>query len=111
VGDIGWTEGWIQFNCCFNISLSYLAKDETKINLKRIGKEVLIQMHAPLNFDEKSVEKATVMVSDGRGKEIALELVEDNVNARTFSRKIKMPATGKLQVRHGYGYLASTTSL
>ena len=111
VGDIGWTEGWIQFNCCFNISLAYLAKDETKFQLKRQGREVLIQLHAPLNFDEKSVEKATIMVTDGSGKEVALELTEDSANARTFSRKISMPASGKLQVRHGYGYLATTQSL
>lgn len=111
VGDIGWTEGWIQFNCCFNISLAYLAYAENKLQLQREGDGVIIRLHAPLNLDAKSIEHATVIASDGAGAEVRVELTEDGPNARTFSRKVPLPAIKKLEVRYGFGYLSTKASL
>lgn len=111
VGDVGWTEGWIQFNCCFNISLAYLAYDDTRIELERDGDSVLIRLHAPLNFDPKKAEAATVSVSNGAGVVVDMVLTEDSDNARTFSRKIKMPPSKKMEVRYGFGYLSRKASL
>lgn len=111
VGDIGWTEGWIQFNCCFNISLAYLAYDDTRLELERDGESVVIRLHAPLNFDTKTAESATVSVSDGAGLVVDMVLTEDGENARSFSRKIKMPPSKKIEVRYGFGYLSRKASL
>ena len=41
-GDFGWTEGWIQFNTAFNVSLAYLAWNETEARTspgrRRVGR-------------------------------------------------------------------------
>lgn len=111
VGDIGWTEGWIQFNCCFNISLAYLAYDENKVQVLREGDDVIIRLQAPLNFDAKTIERGTVIGSDSSGAEASIELTEDGPNARTFSRKMPLPASKKLEVRYGFGYLSTKASL
>jgi hypothetical protein len=72
---------------------------------------VVIRLHAPLNFDTKTAESATVSVSDGAGLIVDMVLTEDGENARSFSRKIKMPPSKKIEVRYGFGYLSRKASL
>ena len=125
-GDIGWTEGWIQFNVCYNISLSYLAWNETKLELAKEGNDLVIRLTAPLNFDYKRVETGTVIVASGLGDLERVSVTEDSPNSSTFTGRIPFhpdqPATQgdkriqfisgtTLKVSHGFGYLGRHTTI
>jgi hypothetical protein len=126
VGDIGWTEGWIQFNVCYNISLSYLAWAESKVELDRQDDELVIRLTAPLNFDYQKVETGTVTVASGLGDEERVTVTEDSPSSRTFTGRIKLqPAKSAtngdrtlqfqpdttIKVSHGFGYLGRHATL
>jgi hypothetical protein len=119
-GDIGWTEGWVQFNVCYNISLSYLAWSETDIKLTKQGDELVIKLTAPLNFDYQQIETGSVMVASGQGDTERVTLTEDSVSSSTFTGRIKLrpnqaaanndktlqyQSGTTLKVSHGFGYL------
>lgn len=120
VGDIGWTEGWIQFNVCYNISLSYLAWSESKIELAKQGSELVIRLTAPLNFDYNKVETGSVIVVSGQGDRERVTVTEDSASSASFTGRIKLQpqqrvnlgdksiqykAGTTLKVSHGFGYL------
>ena len=126
VGDIGWTEGWIQFNVAYNISLAYLAWSESKIELTRQGDELVIRLTAPLNFDYGKVETGTVTVASGLGDEERVTVTEDSPSSTTFTGRIKLqPAESAtkgdktlqfqpgttIKVSHGFGYLGRHATL
>jgi hypothetical protein len=119
-GDIGWTEGWVQFNVCFNISLAYLAWSETDIELTTQGDELVIRLTAPLNFDYHQVESGTVIVASGQGDRERVTVTEDSANSSTFTgrirlrpdqtatmddKQIQLKSGTTLKVSHGSGYL------
>lgn len=120
VGDIGWTEGWVQFNVCYNISLSYLAWSETKIELTTQGSELIICLTAPLNFDYSLIETGSVIVASGQGDFERVTVTENYPSSPTFTGRVKLrpdqPVTPgdkriqfktgtTLKVSHGFGYL------
>ena len=126
VGDIGWTEGWIQFNVCYNISLSYLAWSESKVEAARQGDELVIHLTAPLNFDYQKVETGTVAVVSGLGDEERVAVTEDSPSSMTLTGRIKLqPAKTAvkgdktlqfqpdttIKVSHGFGYLGRHATL
>ena len=119
-GDIGWTEGWIQFNTAYNISLAYLAWSESKIDLTKNGDALVIRLQAPLNFDYTKVETGTVTVASSLGDEERVIVSEDSPNSMTFTGRIKLQADSSakpgdkvlqyqpgasLTVSYGCGYL------
>jgi len=119
IGDVGWTEGWIQFNAAFNISLAYLARSETKIYLAREGDVLIVRLTAPLNFDYHKAESGTVTIASGLGDKERLTVTEDSPNSATFTGSIQLQpgntaakGDGFLQfkegttvmVSHGFGY-------
>lgn len=126
IGDIGWTEGWVQFNVCLNISLSYLAWSETKIDLTKQGDELVIRLTAPLNFDYNQVETGSVIVASGQGDRERVTVTEDSANSSTFTGRIKLhpnhpltmgdnliqyKAGTTLKVSHGFGYLGKHATI
>ncbi len=126
VGDIGWTEGWIQFNVCYNISLSYLAWSESKVELEKQGDELVVRLTAPLNFDYGKAETGTVTVASGLGDVERVTVTEDSASAATFTGRLKL-ASGKaaskgdgalqfqpgttVKASHGFGYLGRHSTL
>jgi hypothetical protein len=119
-GDIGWTEGWVQFNVSFNTSLAYLAWYESKVELAKQRDELVIRLTAPLNFDYSKVETGTVNVFNSEGDIEHVTVTEDSANSSTFTGRIKLRPdqtvtqaensirykTGTtLKVSHGFGYL------
>jgi len=111
VGNVGWTEGWVQFNVAYNVSLAYLAYTETSVALRRDGDDVVVQLVAPLNFDYGKVETGRVNVSVG-GKTESILVTEDSPNARTFTGRMRAPrAAGLVEASYGYGYLARRATL
>ena len=78
VGDLGWTEGWVQFNTAFNISMAYMANYYTDIALEKMGEgKYLVELTAPLNFDYEKIEKASLTISNQAGDSIVMELEEN----------------------------------
>lgn len=102
-GNFGWTEGWIQFNTPFNLSLAYLAHAESKVTMTRQNDELIIRLEAPLNFDYGKVETGTVeLVGEGGDRE-TVTVTEESVSSRSFSGRMKV-VSGKTPV-HGNGVL------
>jgi hypothetical protein len=126
IGDIGWTEGWIQFNVCYNISLTYLAWSESKVELAKQGDDLVIRLTAPLNFDYKKAETGSVTVVSALGDEEKVTVTEDSANSPTLTGRIKLqPATAPrsgdntlqfkpgttIKASHGFGYLGRHATL
>jgi hypothetical protein len=125
-GDIGWTEGWIQFNTAYDISLAYLAWSETGIEAARQGDELVVRLTAPLNFDYEMAEAGTVIVESGLGDKERVVVLEDSVSSPSFTGRLKLlqataaragdntlqfkPGT-TIKVSHGFGYLGRHTTL
>jgi len=110
-GDVGWTEGWIQHNLPFNLSLAYLAYNDTRIELRRDGADVIVRLQAPLNFDPAVVETGVVDLLFSSGKRDTLIVTEDAADSRWFTARLPVPATENLTVSHGWGYLARSAQL
>ena len=113
VGNVGWTEGWVTFNTAFNVSLAYLAYAETSLTLRRDGDAIIVQLTAPLNFDEAKIETAEVVVTSATGATEKLLVTEDSPNARTFSGRLRAPrrTATAVEVSYGFGYLAHRATL
>lgn len=110
-GNIGWTEGWIQFNTPFNLSLAYLASQHTSIELKREGDQCVILLTAPLNFDYQQVETGTVSVLRGSGVVERVIVTEISPNSPCLKATVPVKQGGKLKVSYGYGYWGHERSL
>jgi hypothetical protein len=92
LGDIGWTEGWIQFNTAFNISLAYLAWTGTKVEMVRQGDELVLRLTAPLDHDYAKVESGTLVVTSATGDRERVTVTEDSASAATFTGRIRLAA-------------------
>lgn len=103
-GNIGWTEGWIQFNTPFNLSLAYLAMTSTKLELKRQQDACVILLTAPLNFDYRTVETGAVVVTRSNGVRQRVTVTEQSINDPVLKASIPCKADEKLKVSYGYGY-------
>lgn len=77
-GNLGWTEGWVQFNTAFNTSMAYMANYYTKLEASLEGKDrLVIRLEAPLNFDSMVEEKVEVVIRNQQGEEIKATLAEE----------------------------------
>jgi len=119
VGNLGWTEGWVQFNTAFNTSMAYMANYYSSISIEQRSDELIIKLKAPLNFDPNKKEPVKVLLSKSNGQEIWVELEEEFPYAEVFIGKTKIAkgrveSEGKslavksgevLTVRYGYGFM------
>jgi hypothetical protein len=119
VGNLGWTEGWVQFNTAFNTSMAYLANYYSFINLERGGDELIIRLKAPLNFDPTKKEPVEIMLSNTSGEILLLTLAEHTPNAEIYIGKVKIEngrveSGGKIlevnlgeeiMAQYGYGFM------
>jgi hypothetical protein len=111
-GNFGWTEGWIQFNTPYNLSLVYLAMDDSKLSLSRDGNALSIRLEAPLNFDYAKVESAVVTVTSN-GQSQSVTLTEDGPNARVFAGRanLQIAPGATVQATYGFGYWGQKATL
>ena len=109
-GNIGWTEGWVQFNTPFNVSLAYLAHAETKITLRREGDDLVVRLEAPLNFDYAKVETGTVVVTSNTGDHEVITVTEESVNSRFFIGRTKVQPSQPVKKNDGNLQISSNTS-
>jgi len=105
-GNYGWTEGWVNFNTAFNLSLAYMAKADTELTLHQKGAAVVVRLHAPLNFDYERTETARVELhfEDGSSQEVTLH--EESLNSPFFIGSLT-PQKKPISASYGYGYLAT----
>lgn len=106
VGNLGWTEGWVQFNTAYNLSMAYLANYYSEVSLERIGDELVVQVKAPLNLDYDKDETLTIALENNRGESLNIKLEEKSRYSDTLVGKVKI-RKGKLM--NSRGQLFSTT--
>jgi len=107
IGDVGWTEGWVNFNTALNDSLAMLASTTTRLNASWTNGVLNVDLRAPLNFDYETVETATVDVIMPDGTVHKMDLKERSANDAYFTGQKDL--TGRpAKVRYGYGYLSET---
>jgi len=89
VGNLGWTEGWVQFNTAFNMSMAYLANHYTKIDLTKEEKNTLtIRLEAPINFDPNLSESISVVLQNEEGQEILVKLKEESPYSNVLTGQV-----------------------
>jgi hypothetical protein len=95
VGNLGWTEGWVQFNTAFNVSMAYLANHYTHLELSADSKnQMKILLEAPLNFDPNTQESVSVLVQNEQGQIISATLIEESPYSDTFVGKLSITKSG-----------------
>ncbi|WP_026953562.1 discoidin domain-containing protein [Algoriphagus vanfongensis] len=125
VGNLGWTEGWVQFNTAFNLSMAYMANQYSYIKMERQGEKLQIVLQAPLNFDQTSEETVQVMLRNKAGHEIPIKLTEQSPYDEIFvsqldikndrvlagSQFLPLEAEDELWVSYGYGFMKKAAHL
>ncbi|MBC8010043.1 MAG: hypothetical protein H7067_08100, partial [Burkholderiales bacterium] len=97
-GDLGWTEGWVQHNLPFNLSLAFLARADTHLDARREGDALVVRLAGPIGLDPTRVETARVTLVDATGATEPLTLTEDAPGSSTFTGRTTFPA---VTVHHG----------
>ncbi|MGI9429098.1 MAG: FAD-dependent oxidoreductase [Bythopirellula sp.] len=82
VGNVGHTEGWVNFNTAYNAAFAYLARHETKLRVERTERAVVVTLRAPLNFDFRKPEPVVLDVVTSRG-DVERVVLEETTN-RSF---------------------------
>ena len=91
IGNLGWTEGWVQFNTAFNTSMAYLAHQDTEITLVRNDKKTItVRLKAPLNFDEKKRDQIKLEIVAASGDTTPVILDEEGEYSQYFTGSIKV---------------------
>ncbi len=122
-GNLGWTEGWVQFNTAYNTSMAYMANYYTDISLKKAANnKLLIQLKAALNFQQEPIDSVHVQLCNGKGDCLAVNLVENDPYSEFLSGTVEIfgneiRGNGQvmqlekgdiLSVSYGYGYFKKT---
>ena len=126
-GNYGWTEGWVQFNTPYAVSLAQMAYAETRVAVRRDGEHVVVTLTAPLDFEYGKVETGTVWIETSGGDRERVTVTEDGPSARTFTGRIPLqtpqgkavPGDGRVQAgptdtveaSYGFGYMGHRASL
>ncbi len=109
VGNVGWSEGWIQHNNPLNLSLAYMAYNDTQFSSKlSVDKQYLeIQLQVPLNFNYIKRENVKIDIFYKDGSKRQLTLVENNADSAFFSKKVKITEIPKIaRFSYGHGYFS-----
>jgi hypothetical protein len=126
LGNTGWTEGWVQHNVAFNISLAYLARAESRLEMTRRGEDVMVRLRAPLNFDYSKAETAQIVLTSTCGDIERLEVREESTDSEFLAARIGVKAGAAprrgdgilqaapgdtLEAAYGFGYMACHAEL
>ncbi len=102
-GNPGWSEGWVNFNVAFNLSLAYMAHDAIRIKGSWSNGQLDMRLKAPLNFDYNKQETVQVQIHFDDGSTRTVRLNEDSNNDAFFSGNLR-PGIMPSKVSYGYGY-------
>jgi hypothetical protein len=116
----------VQFNTPFNLSLAYLAHASTRIEAVRDATGLTLTLTAPVNLDPSRVETASVTVTSASGDTETVTVsetspdrpslvgriqVDASAPVRTNDGILQAPASSRIEVSYGHGYLARRTAL
>lgn len=119
VGNIGWTEGWVNFNTAFGRSLAAMAFFETEVELQQHDAAFHVRLRAPLNFEPELTESIslTVVTSGGDQESVTLQEIdafsthstgrvagEINSNPTPENGVLEVAPGETVSVSYGYGY-------
>lgn len=126
LGDIGWVEGWVNFNTAYNRSLAALSFFESKINLIQKQNEVVVSLQTALNFDDTQSEPVQLTMTTTGGDWESILLSMPTQLASSLTGQIKLDYTGSptpengaievranetIQVGYGYGHRRVSANL
>ncbi|PUV26299.1 discoidin domain-containing protein [Sphingobacterium athyrii] len=126
VGNLGWTEGWVQFNTAYNLSLAYLTNYYSEVSLQREGDEVIVKVKAPINFDYDHDEPLIVELRNEVGEKLNVELKEVSRYSDTLIGKVKIKgekltncdgeslvamSNGVITTSYGFGFMKKEAQL
>lgn len=126
VGNLGWTEGWVQFNTAFNVSIAFMANYYTDIELSIDAKNNLrIRLKAPLNFDPTQEEPITVEIQNELGQNLSVQLTEASPYSQVMvgeipfnqgritsgNQSISWKKGKSIKVSYGLGYFRKEAAL
>lgn len=100
VGNLGWTEGWVQFNTAFNLSIAYLTNYYSEISLKRNVDELKVSLKIPLNFNYDKEDFVDIELKNERGETLKVGLKELSRYSDTFVGTVRIEGE-KLINSHG----------
>ncbi len=114
LGNIGWTEGWIQHNVPFNLSLAYLARETSQLSLERSGRHLAIRLEAPVRFegDQPGTAQVTLTFADGESREV--QLTESAPQSGVLTGRFPLrnaPRTGTVTAQYGYDFMRITQEI
>ncbi|WP_162339899.1 discoidin domain-containing protein [Cyclobacterium salsum] len=90
-GDLGWTEGWVQFNTAFNLSMAYMANYYTRLECRpNDSGDLIIRLEAPVNFYPDKEEPVRVWLTNKAGKSIPVELKEASPFSLALEGRVKL---------------------
>lgn len=119
LGNIGWTEGWVQFNTAFNTSLAYLANDNSAIEfIQTTPNKIKLQVQAPINFKEDKPNSVPIKIQTSNGETFTIHCKEEGPfskyltaeitlkrNKITFQNQtIKLKKGETIKANYGLGY-------
>ncbi|MEC3908261.1 discoidin domain-containing protein [Tamlana sp. 2201CG12-4] len=126
IGNLGWTEGWVQHNTAFNVSMAYLAHSDTKISLtQKENKTIEIRLKVPLNFDEDKVTALAIKVLSSGGDTVMTTLTEEGPyskylkgtveyeyeKSRIRDNILQIKKNDTVHASYGLGYFEKSTSI
>lgn len=126
VGNLGWTEGWVQFNAAFNTSMAYLANYYSSISIEKKSKKSFeIKLAAPINLYPEKPETVDVVLSNSRGDTLLITLEEDNAFSDILTGSVSLTKKGLqsgnqslsaergeiIKVSYGYGFFKKESSI
>jgi len=109
-GNIGWSEGWVSFNVAYNLSLTYMATNDTEWSATRNKGKITLKLKVPLNFNYNTKEYVWVNLKNKKGKVTKLKLTEETENSEWFTATIKYPGK-KSTASYGLGYFEKSIQL
>jgi hypothetical protein len=122
IGNVGWTEGWVNFNTAYNTSLAVMAFEQTRIEVmdaqfkgpikQSVARQQIgIRLHAPLNFDYQKAEHVDVQVRWAGKEPETVRLTEASADGRYFEGVMATDGVGTLEISYGFGWLGRRTTI
>jgi hypothetical protein len=109
IGNVGWTEGWVQFNVAYNLSLAYMAEYDTEFSFTRSGNDILLELTAPVNFDPTVIESVEVQIKGENGT-TSIIMTEASADADCFSARLN-DLDSLVSISYGFGYFENSISI
>lgn len=91
VGNLGWTEGWVQFNTAFNMSIAYMARYYNELTLEQVGEHLMISLQAPIYGNSRKKKSGMELyIDNGQGETLLVNLIEQVPGSAIFQARLQI---------------------